>query len=160
MIEFAGNLSEKNKKILGKSQLKNSCIAGWITAVLFAIIITVLTIKCSPLFALGYLVCVLGGVASSVPIKHKYRELICPNNIVIDDDIITCYGKDFSQERNIKDIKQIDDYDDYYRIWFNFPNQSQVFLCQKDLLIEGSIEEFEERFASLIVRKAKTLIQN
>jgi len=153
MIEFNGNLSENNKKIMGKVQQKISSISGWITAVLFAIPITVFVVKDTPLFALGYLVCLLVGIASSVPIKKKYRELICPTNITIEDDIITSSGENFSQVRNIQDIKRIDDYDDYYRIWFHFPHQSQMFLCQKDLLVQGTIEEFEERFEDLIVRK-------
>ena len=76
MIVFSGELSENNKKIMGKVQQKFSCIGGWITAGLVAIIVTVLIIRDSPLFALGYLLCILLVVASSVPIKNKYRELI------------------------------------------------------------------------------------
>lgn len=155
MIKFSGDLSEKCKKVLGKVQLKNSCIAGWITALLFSIIITLLIIKYSTLFAFGYIVCILGGVAASVPINKKYRERICPNSIVIMDDVITSSGEYIFQERRIKDIKKIDDYGDYYRIWFCIPYQSPVFLCQKDLIVEGTIAEFEERFADYIVRKTK-----
>ena len=156
MIVFSGELSENNKKIMGKVQQKFSCIGGWITAGLVAIIVTVLIIRDSPLFALGYLLCILLVVASSVPIKNKYRELICPNNITIDDDTLTSSTKSSSQERHIEDIKRIEDHGDHYSIVFYFPHQSPMFLCQKDLLVEGSIEEFEERFADLIVQKEKS----
>lgn len=155
MIKFSGNLSEECKKVLGKSQLRYSAIGGWITALLFSIIVTVLTIKCSTLYALFYSVCILSGVASSVPINKKYRERVCPNIIVIENNVITSSGEHFFQERNVEDIKRIDDFGNYYRILFLFPHQSPLFLCQKDLLADGTIEEFEERFADLIVRKEK-----
>lgn len=78
MIKFSGNLSEECKKVLGKSQLRYSAIGGWITALLFSIIVTVLTIKCSTLYALFYSVCILSGVASSVPINKKNVSAFVP----------------------------------------------------------------------------------
>lgn len=155
MIEFKGDLSESNKRILGRIQLLISSIAGWITALLIAIPITFLAIRKTPLFALGYIICAMCGVFSSLPIKNKYRELICPNSIIIGDDNMISSGEGFSKDRNLEDIKRIDDYGDHYRIVFSFPYQTPLFLCQKDLIVEGTIEEFEERFSDLIVGKAK-----
>ena len=41
----------------------------------------------------------------------------------------------------------------YYKIFFIFPYKSQRFVCQKDLLVQGTIEEFEAVFEGKIVRK-------
>lgn len=38
---------------------------------------------------------------------------------------------------------------------FEIPQESINCLCQKDLIVEGTIEEFEERFSEYIVRKTK-----
>ena len=41
----------------------------------------------------------------------------------------------------------------YNKIFFIFPYKSQRFVCQKDLLVQGTIEEFEAVFEGKIVRK-------
>lgn len=53
------------------------------------------------------------------------------------------------------DVKEVEDLGDSYRILFDFPGCSPMFLCQKDLITEGTIEDFEELFADKIVRKAE-----
>ena len=153
MFVFQGELSEECKKVLGQSQLKYSSIGGWTTALLMAIVVTVIVIEYTPLASLGYLVCLLLGVGSSLPINKKSRERICPDTVTISDDAIKSSGEYFFQERDVQDIERIDDYGNYYRICFRFPHQSPVFLCQKSLLIEGTIEAFGARFAEYIVRK-------
>lgn len=55
--------------------------------------------------------------------------------------------------RTLDDIKEILDYGDFYDIIFYFPNKVLNCICQKDLIIEGTIEEFEKLFEDKIVRK-------
>ena len=57
--------------------------------------------------------------------------------------------------RNMEDIKKILDYGEFYDIIFYFPNKVLNCICQKDLLVEGTIEEFEKLFEDKIVRKTK-----
>lgn len=89
------------------------------------------------------------------PLISKKWDTVCPLLIAIDGDDIVCEGKDFRHVRSTEDIKSIKDYGDFYQILFYFPHKSLVFVCQKDLIVEGTIEEFEERFADYIVRKTK-----
>ena len=42
---------------------------------------------------------------------------------------------------------------DFYKIYFYFPHKSNLFVCQKDLIIKGTKEEFEELFSAKIMRK-------
>ena len=45
------------------------------------------------------------------------------------------------------------DYGECYYFKFNFGERDRFFVCQKSLLTEGTIEEFEELFEDVIVRK-------
>lgn len=56
-------------------------------------------------------------------------------------------------EKPIKKIKKVLDYEDVYYVIYSDMDNSIV--CQKDLLIEGSIEEFETLFQGKIIRKEK-----
>lgn len=56
-------------------------------------------------------------------------------------------------EKPIKKIKKVLDYEDCYYVIYGDMNNSIV--CQKDLLTEGSIEEFETLFQGKIIRKEK-----
>ena len=56
------------------------------------------------------------------------------------------------QLRDFSDVKIVKDWGLWYEIIFYFPYRSIDFICQKDLLVEGSIEEFEKLFEGLIVR--------
>ena len=56
-------------------------------------------------------------------------------------------------EKPIKKIKKVLDDEDCYYVIYGDMNNSIV--CQKDLLTEGSIEEFEALFQGKIIRKKK-----
>lgn len=51
------------------------------------------------------------------------------------------------------EVKKLVDYGKYYYILYGGVNRA--IICQKDLLVEGTIEEFENIFAGKIVRKLK-----
>ena len=55
-------------------------------------------------------------------------------------------------ERATEDVKKVLDYGEFYEFRFYFPWCFGV-ICQKDLLVEGTIEEFEQFFDGKIVRK-------
>ena len=53
----------------------------------------------------------------------------------------------------VDEVKRVEDYGDFYRIIFYFPHCDRFCICQKDLIMQGTIEEFEEMFAGYIVKK-------
>ena len=55
----------------------------------------------------------------------------------------------------LKKIKKVVDCGDYYYLYVHRWDASNGILCQKDLLIEGSLEDFEKIFAGKIKRKTK-----
>ena len=67
--------------------------------------------------------------------------------------MISAEGIQRSETKNLDDIKKVVDMGDFYKIYFYFPHKSNLFVCQKDLIIKGTIEEFEELFSAKIMRK-------
>lgn len=59
----------------------------------------------------------------------------------------------------VSGIKQIKDYGEFYRIKLYVVSyigyDFDIFNCQKDLLIKGTLEEFEKMFDNKIVRRGK-----
>ena len=80
-------------------------------------------------------------------------DLTMPQQVVINKDDIKSIGEKFNYQNDIEQIKKINDYGDWYQLYFFYPYKNQTYICQKDLIVDGSIEEFEERFKDKIVRK-------
>lgn len=64
-------------------------------------------------------------------------------------------GRPFFEISTFTDVRKLVEYDDYYYIYYK--NSSIPIICQKNLLIEGTLEEFEKVFSCKIVRKNKKL---
>ena len=73
------------------------------------------------------------------------------------DCAIRRYGEkeDNYAGKEVIDVKKVIDKGNFYIILFYFPHKDVNFICQKDLIVEGTIEEFEELFEGKIVRKIK-----
>lgn len=79
-----------------------------------------------------------------------------PKRIHISDNILQYASDQFTESRNIEEVKSVWDYGEYYIIIFGKLGQLfPYFVCQKNLLTKGSIDEFEALFAGKIERKAE-----
>lgn len=89
--------------------------------------------------------------------QKKNLESNLPTRIEITDGIIIKDGNGESNhaEREICFVKKVVDEGDWYNIIFYFPHKLSCCICQKNLLVKGTIEEFEEFFEGKIVRKIK-----
>lgn len=70
--------------------------------------------------------------------------------------VISNHQNGFVSEKPLKKIKKVVDYGGYYLLLISKWEVSQSIICQKDLLIEGSLEEFEKLFEGKIERKVKS----
>ena len=86
-------------------------------------------------------------------VPQKDFDKFFPTSVRISNEGLELQGKEFDYTRDMVDVKKVYDYGEYYFITFYFPAKSQQFICQKDLLVSGTIEEFEGLFAGKIVRK-------
>lgn len=75
-----------------------------------------------------------------------------PSQIIIDNDLITIIGAGRLQKR-MKDVKAVFDMGDFYYVKFRRTFFKTVCVCEKRLLVKGSIAEFEELFQGKIKRR-------
>ena len=77
-----------------------------------------------------------------------------PDEIDIDDMFLTgyCAKYDYKRMNYLSDVLEVTDMGAWYKFKYNLT--INVFtVCQKDLIVEGTLEEFEELFADKLVRK-------
>lgn len=155
MIVFNGELSESNKKFLNRKMKNVSIISTCLLSIILVIPITLAVVFDDTIWAIAYIIIPALILFSVVPTPKKKWDTICPTEISINDETVIIHGETFHQEREISQLKRIIDFGDCYKIEFVFPHKSFSCLCQKNLMVKGTLEEFEKRFADIIVRKAK-----
>lgn len=158
-IVFKGELSEENQNLLLKKTYSVIRLSFLLVGMISVIIGCIILKDGYNLIGLAFLVigiigASVGGVFPNFFMSKKEAKSVFPIQIIIDEKKIKVYRCDKSiWERSINDIKSIIEDEGYYYIKLRFLFESNC-LCQKDLISEGTIEEFEQRFADLIVRKS------
>lgn len=81
-------------------------------------------------------------------------------DIIIENEMITINCRHqingIIATKPIKKIKKVVDFGEYYYLYVCRWDASNGIICQKDLLMEGSLEEFEKLFEGKIQRKEIT----
>ena len=90
-----------------------------------------------------------------IPKSKKEKLKFIPKHIFTDEEYIVCQGNAYEEYNLISDASEVIDYGEFYYINFPFGKKSDKFICQKDLLTKGSIEEFEALFEGKIKRRIK-----
>ena len=90
-----------------------------------------------------------------IPKSKKERISITPKRIFTEDDCIICVADRYTESSFIADAKTLRDFGEYYEIVFPFGKVSDKFVCQKNLLTKGTLEEFEALFAGKLIRMHK-----
>lgn len=129
-----------------------------IATVITSIIVLTFGIKNDALYyslALIILLLVITSFAFYVP-KKKLLNLNIPTRVIISGDTISTLalgGKSPIKTVSLSKIKKIIDAGDWYEIIFKHGNICNSWVCQKDLIVEGTIDEFEQLFHDKIVRQ-------
>lgn len=156
MIEFKGMITGKALKYL-KDELRSGMIVGVTIALLVILpsIIYFYILSSYIQIIIGYLfLAVMGYVITFVPQTKKFYASITPKRIFTDEEfIVVVSGNDVSQHRLISDAKKLIDHGEFYTIKFPFGKNLSLFICQKELLSQGTLEEFEALFEGKIERK-------
>ena len=87
-----------------------------------------------------------------LPYPKKEREKMIPRKISIVDDTMTVQTNRSVESRYVDDVKSVRDYGEYYDLIFPYGKVSYSFVCQKDLLVQGTLAEFEALFEGKIER--------
>ena len=97
-------------------------------------------------------------------IKHKdnikrilkgEEKKITPKRIYIDTEEKTIVLECNAQERFhvINSVEKVLDYGDWYHFVFKFEDRDPYFICQKNLLAQRSLAEFEALFAGKLEKR-------
>lgn len=85
--------------------------------------------------------------------KRKHEHLASlPQRIYTDGDFIVCVTEERTESRHIHDAKKVIDHEEYYELIFGRGKQSDMFICQKDLLTRGTLRGFEKLFDCQIIK--------
>ena len=156
MIEFCGILSDECKICTAKRIAKNNGILFLIASIgISAISIAVGIIKDTWIYSLILTaICTVITTIAFIPSKKSLRYKIS-TQLIIDNDTVSrsvVGGNEALVTKPIGKVKTILDYGDWYYIIFKFGDMSNSWVCQKDLIVKGTIEEFEKIFEGKIKR--------
>lgn len=160
MIEFNGRVSMKCKKHIQKQEGKNGLFATVIAVIVVLVpVINILLyfsiISWYYIVAFSAPIVILSLFLSYFsPFSKKTDALILPERIVIaDDGTIASHGEKFHMIAAIDEVTMVVDMGEWYHISFGKKLGLGRFVCQKDLLVKGTIEDFEKLFEGKIIRK-------
>lgn len=151
MIVFEGQISGKCKESVLRKGAKNSFIGGLITSILFAIPTVVLALKIDLIILLFFLVIIPFPFLAAIPPKEKYYPMIFPSKVTIDTQTgrMTTQSSQFYAESSIGEVVKVSDEGEWYLIYVK--SKEGRFICQKDLLTNGTLDEFEKKFKDKLV---------
>jgi hypothetical protein len=155
MIEFKGELTGKAKKFLLKEQVKVQAIASSLSASIFSVplILAAIYWDITMLFMLIPLAFFV--VVSFLPADKKAQKEFVPKRVFVDlkDEVIVSQCENTERFHMIDTVKRLEDYGEWYYVVFQYSDRDMCFVCQKSLLTQGSLEEFEGLFEGKIERR-------
>ena len=154
MIEFSGELTGKTKEYLLKKQVAMQTKVAIIIGVLFGAptILASIFVSVYALIFFAPLAIVL--VFSIKKPSEKDQKAFMPKRIYIDlnEETIVNECEEMERFHMISDVKEVIDYGEWYHIFFVYESRDLYFVCQKDLLTKGTIEEFKALFEGKITK--------
>lgn len=158
MIEFFGMISDECEKIIAKKKDRVGIVC-LLVASIFSVICTIisyfvdfeffkLVLPCSIILIIVTIIVPLSRTKNRQKQISKFKTEI---RITIDgEDIIntTIYGQ---VRKSLKQVKKVIDAGEWYYVVFKGGNIANSWICQKNLLIKGTLKEFEEKFEHKII---------
>lgn len=160
MIEFKGKMSKKGKWLIKRIQTFPIFFVCPLAVIFVAMPIMGIMIFGSdfsieklPTMAFSYGVGVILMFIFCLLINNKNDIPLCIE--IVKGKTIKSKCRKKTYVHSIQEVRKVIDYGNFYSIRINKQFEHGHFLCQKDLLTKGSIEEFEKIFKGKIIRKGK-----
>ena len=152
MIIFEGQISGECKKGVFRRSGKIAFICGLITSIIFAIPTVVVAVTLHWLALLFFLILIPFPFLATITPNEKDLPTYLPSKVTIDTKAgeITAESSRFCTDAYIDDVVKVLDYGEWYLI--HVGDRDGRFICQKDLLTSGTLEEFETIFGDKIQR--------
>ena len=153
MIEFSGYINGVAEQYFHNKgrKLGNSILLIPLLLFLPGVVVTAIRMQFWQMIVGYCLIITIIPLLTLIPKSKKERLSITPKKIFTEDDCIICIADKYTESRIISDAKQLRDFGEFYEIVFRFGKISDKFICQKNLLSKGTLEEFEKLFSGKIV---------
>lgn len=156
MIEFKGNLSEKVREhVLGDANFDARKIALLVLLAPLPGSIALCILFHSPVALIIHVaIAAVLFLISFIPQKAKPKGQVY-THICFDDECVFSYSKFDKDIYLIEKVKTVKDYELYYELEISHSlsviNDIKLY-CQKDLITQGTLEEFESLFEGKLVK--------
>jgi len=150
MIEFRGKVTSKNAIKSQGRMLK----AIFIISVAIAMLLMLILLGAAWFFRTLILIMMPVVIIGITVIPNKHIALL-PERLLIDTEERTIVSQTKGMNETFKmldDTTKVEDHGDYYAFYFGNRVSGLGFIAQKDLITQGTIEEFEEIFEEVLVR--------
>lgn len=156
MVEFNGYISGKSEKYYWNKSRRIVQICFLLAALVLLPMMVILSLNFKSWWILiAHCLLYFIGVpvlTIIIPIGKKQRFDFTPKRIFTNGDYIVCEGNKYKESRLIYDVRKVIDHGEFYELLFPFGKKSEKFICQKELLSKGTLEEFEALFIGKIQR--------
>ncbi|MBR2220960.1 MAG: hypothetical protein IKK20_01160 [Clostridia bacterium] len=158
MIEFKGEQSNDCKIMIAALRGKKSGLVISLINLLLAILVLLLGLYNNLWMAIVLVILlILLSFFSFVTPKERVKNFKIDYKICIGNNLITqTYNTMFQNKtttKKLSNIKKVLDYGKFYAFVFKFGDITNAWICEKDHIKNGTIEDFEKLFADKIIRK-------
>ena len=154
-IEFKGYISGKAEKHFRKKAKMIGLNIILISLLLFCPAVLIFGIKTQSqiLVKITLSAIIIMPLTLLIPKIKKEWKSMTPKRIFIEEECIICSADKYTETKYISDVKKVYDHGEFYELVFPFGKISEKFVCQKDLLIKGTLQDFENLFEKKIIKK-------
>ena len=154
MIKFEGQISGQSLTYILNQHRRRNFISASIVAAVISVVIVVVAVLYGMVFLIGLAFPIIFVAISIVakPSKNTY-SLISPQRVYIEGDTLVTENENFSFSRTLDQVETVIDFGEGYYVKFAPAFKCPHFVCQKSLLVSGSVEEFEKLFVGKMVRE-------
>lgn len=90
-------------------------------------------------------------LVARIPKSTREKKELTPHRVYLEGDCVVSFSEKFTEKRLISDVIFVRDYGDFYELVFPLRKLSNRFICQKELLKLGTLQEFERLFEGKIL---------
>ena len=158
MIKYTPHPTLQCKLYFQKYTCKAASLICGITTLVIGIVLAIIGIIWHWVIMIWILCPITMTIFASIPRLNsplKILNLYFPKEIILYDSYLEIFSEKNVSMRYYSDVKRVVDCGKWYHIIFYFPNKNSYFIGQKDLIVNGTIQEFEEMFTGKIIRKTQ-----
>ena len=152
LIEFKGDLTGQCKRFMLMKQWKMQAIVALVIVIIFVPPVIVVSVCWKSTVLLFLIPILILAFLFLLPPGRNSRKSFMPKRIFIDPEDETIVNECEKLERfhMISSVSKVLDYGEWYYLKFYFSDRDLYFVCQKSLITQGTLEDFEALFKDKI----------